>query len=384
MGDRSKSGHRERLRERFIAGEEIAHTDEALLELVLSYSIPQKDVQPLAKKLLTEFGSLSEVLAANFEALCKLDGIKSYTAVLLKLADWIRSQHPTMRAQPPPPCQPQAQQITLLDLPSAEPKPTTTVKSRKTVCREAVIPRRGSEMFGKAVLKEAISLLPGLPDTESLGEIREFLRSHLHFSAEQTRQRYASYITRRMFPNGYADKALRAFSQKYPGAQELRDVCFYRFCKAEPLMIDIAIDLLIPSMGNGKIHRGRLREYLSERFTSSKAIVDCGKAILDALKAGGIVKADRMAISFSYREVRMPSFAFVLHSEFSEPGMYDIAKVETNRSIRAMLWNPDQILPALYELRNQGLISKVSEIDNVRQFTTRGSLDKIVEYLGTG
>ncbi len=34
-----------------------------------------------------------------------------------------------------------------------------------------------------------------------------------------------------------------------------------------------------------------------------------------------------------------------------------------------------------YELRNQGLISKVSEIDMVRQFTTKWSLMEIVEQV---
>ena len=47
-----------------------------------------------------------------------------------------------------------------------------------------------------------------------------------------------------------------------------------------------------------------------------------------------------------------------------------------------MLWNPEFILPELYELRNQGLISKVSDIDTVRQFTTKFTLDQLVERLG--
>jgi DNA repair protein RadC len=46
------AGHRQRLRERFLADESLSHTDEALLELLLTYSIPQRDVQLLAKALL--------------------------------------------------------------------------------------------------------------------------------------------------------------------------------------------------------------------------------------------------------------------------------------------------------------------------------------------
>jgi len=45
----TEKGHRQRLRERFVAGEQKAQSDEALLELLLCYAIPQRDVHPLAR-----------------------------------------------------------------------------------------------------------------------------------------------------------------------------------------------------------------------------------------------------------------------------------------------------------------------------------------------
>lgn len=381
MSDKSKLGHRERLRDRFLAGDNCSRTEEALLELLLCYSIPQKDVQPLAKELLAKFGNLSAILSADSETLCGFDGIKINSAILLKLVNWIRSHFPLKAQEQLLKEHPEPQQKTLFKLPTTKPEQVSTVKERKKTVTEVVKPRRGTELFGKAVLKEAIMLLPKIPETESITEIRQFLRNHLHFSAEQTRQRYANYIVRRLFPYGLVDKPLKVFSVKYQGNQELRDVCFYLFCKAEPLMLDITTALLIPSVGNGKIPRIRLREYLSQRFPTSKSIIDCSKAVVDAMKDSGIVKADRTAVSFCYREILIPSFAFILYSEFPEPAMYDIAKVETNRAIRSMLWNPDRILPSLYELRNMGLISKISEIDNVRQFTTKFTLEELVTQL---
>lgn len=64
--------------------------------------------------------------------------------------------------------------------------------------------------------------------------------------------------------------------------------------------------------------------------------------------------------------------------------MYDIKELEENRLIQAMLWNPERLLNALYELRNRGLISKVSEIDNIRQFTTKYKLAEVVERIISG
>jgi DNA repair protein RadC len=184
-----------------------------------------------------------------------------------------------------------------------------------------------------------------------------------------------------MFAEGYADKPLRDFAKTFTDTQALREVCFYRFMRAEQLECDFAETLLLPNIGAGSLPRGAIRKYLIERYPDSHSIADCGNAIAEALKSGGIAKADAKSLSFAYRDVPIPSFAFILHSEFPEPGMFDIAKLEKNRLIRAMLWNPERIVHALYELRNHGLISKISEIDGIRQFTTKYTLADVTAQL---
>jgi DNA repair protein RadC len=364
------TGHGQRLKDRFIAGEQSAITDEGILELLLSYAIPRKDVQPLARRLIAEYGSLAGVLAANFDVLSRFKGLGPHSAALLKVADRVRSLR--VAVDRPQVAEPRDEkQASLFPAPKSE--ETKRVAGRS--------PRARSGMFGKAMLKEAIAILPRLPETDSIETVKEFLRKNLHFSAEQTRQRNANYITQRMFPEGHVDKALPRFAKRFAGRQELKDVCFYRFCKAEPLMLSIAEDLLVPAIGSGSLSRDHLREYLRERGASSKSLNDYTKAVVEALTAVGIARSERSKISFSYRPVLPSSFAFLIYSEFPEPGMYDIAKIEHNRSIRAMLWNPTKILHSLYELRNQGIISKVSEIDAVRQVTTRWTLDQFVQNL---
>jgi len=377
MAEKRKAGHRQRLRDRFVGGEESSRSEEALLELLLTYAIPQKDVQPLAKRLLAEFGSLAAVLNASAETLCKFDGVKENSAVLLKLVDWIRLHCGDKSAVNR--LEASSAQATLFDvLPDKEEKKPPAKRKRPP---KKIPARRGTEMFTNAVLKEAVALLPGAPDTESIDEIRAYLRDSLHYSAEQTRQRYASYITRRMFPNGRADAPMLAFARTFPKSQALRDVCFYRFLKAEPLEVQVVEDVLLPNLGMGCAGRDRIRTYIAKKFPASKSIKGCGQAVVDALDAGGVAKVDRTKITFSMREIPVPAFAFVLHSEFPEPGMYDIGKLEENRIVRAMLWKPERLLPSLYELRNMGIISKVSEIDSVRQFTTKYTLEEAVKHL---
>jgi DNA repair protein RadC len=79
------AGHRERLRERAVAGGLAALPDYELLELFLFRSIPKKDIKPLAKQLLARFGSLTAVLGATPAELKTLNGIGDTVALDLKL-----------------------------------------------------------------------------------------------------------------------------------------------------------------------------------------------------------------------------------------------------------------------------------------------------------
>ena len=78
-------GHRARLRQRFLQGGPGALQDYELLELLLTFAIPQADVKPLAKQLIAHFGSLSRVLDAPPEALMEVHGVREYSAVLIRL-----------------------------------------------------------------------------------------------------------------------------------------------------------------------------------------------------------------------------------------------------------------------------------------------------------
>jgi DNA repair protein RadC len=78
-------GHRDRLRERALNAGYAALHDYEVLELYLYRSLPRRDVKPLAKDLLHRFGSLSAVLAAPVEDLCRMRGIGETVALDLKL-----------------------------------------------------------------------------------------------------------------------------------------------------------------------------------------------------------------------------------------------------------------------------------------------------------
>jgi DNA repair protein RadC len=79
------AGHRDRLRERALAGGLAALPDYEVLELQLFRSVPRGDVKPLAKQLLARFCSLAGVLGATVEELKTVKGVGDALALDLKL-----------------------------------------------------------------------------------------------------------------------------------------------------------------------------------------------------------------------------------------------------------------------------------------------------------
>ncbi len=55
------------------------------LELLLFYTIPQKDTNPIAHRLIDRFGSFTDVLDADYDELTAVDGVSEHTATFLKL-----------------------------------------------------------------------------------------------------------------------------------------------------------------------------------------------------------------------------------------------------------------------------------------------------------
>ena len=85
LSSSNSSGHRQRLRDRFLRGEEAALSDLSLIELLLTFSIPRKDVRPIAEKLLSKFGSLDGLISARKEDIDSIPGLGEASVTLMSL-----------------------------------------------------------------------------------------------------------------------------------------------------------------------------------------------------------------------------------------------------------------------------------------------------------
>jgi len=76
-------GHRQRLRERFAKSGFEGFHDYEVLEFLLTFIFRQGDVKPIAKSLITEFGSFSAALDASISKLSQVKGMGENSSLAL-------------------------------------------------------------------------------------------------------------------------------------------------------------------------------------------------------------------------------------------------------------------------------------------------------------
>ncbi len=92
-------GHRQRLREKFIAGGLDRFSDEEVLEFLLTLGTPRRDLKAEAREALKRFGSLSGVLSAPIEKLTQIKGIGPKNALYLSFVHQVAGRYLRDRAR---------------------------------------------------------------------------------------------------------------------------------------------------------------------------------------------------------------------------------------------------------------------------------------------
>ena len=86
------AGHRQRMKERFLANGLEGFSPHEAIELILFYAIPRRDVNELSHRIIEKFGSYRAVFDAEYDELLTVEGIGENAATLIKLmaACWRR------------------------------------------------------------------------------------------------------------------------------------------------------------------------------------------------------------------------------------------------------------------------------------------------------
>jgi DNA repair protein RadC len=234
-------------------------------------------------------------------------------------------------------------------------------------------------VYAKDFADHALQHLPQAVRFHTVDEFRNYLAEKLRFNSQATRRRSANYIVSRFFPGDVYHDDLPQFAAATAGKPALGEALLYLTCRTEKIVSLVAEEVVFPSLAQGGVSRTRLREYIQGKFPHSKSADHIGQSIVRSYQFYGLGTANRTRLNVSLREGSLASFAYILHLEFPEPGMYSFERMFGGPMHKWLLWDQQWMVRQLYRLREAGLLSKVSEIDRLRQFTTKFTLAQAVQ-----
>lgn len=96
---KQRSGHRERVRRRFLDEGLDGFKDYEALEMLLFYAVPRQDTKVIAKRLIDQFGSLQAVFRTPPERLMQEAGLTEATAALIAMLPQLARKIEEQQAQ---------------------------------------------------------------------------------------------------------------------------------------------------------------------------------------------------------------------------------------------------------------------------------------------
>lgn len=235
-------------------------------------------------------------------------------------------------------------------------------------------PEPSLRVYAKDLAEHALKHLPKLAGCKSIDDIRKYLTDKLSFNSQATRRRNANYLISRYFPGEVVHPDVATFAAAVEGQPALGDALFYLTSRTEKIVALVAEQIVFPSLALGGVSRTKIRDFVQAQFPNSKSAKQIGVAVVGTYQTFGVANATRTKLNVSLREGSLAAFAYVLHLEFPEPGMHSFEKMLNGPMHKWLLWDQEWMVRQLYVLREAGLLSKVSEIDRMRQFTTKYTL----------
>jgi len=392
----SRSSHYEGLRERFLQGDASLRTDEALLELLLTYGTPQRDVQPLAKTLLSRFGSLNMVLAADQSTLCSVDGVESHVSTLLKLVDCLCQTRSTTRPSTGLPDQPD---------PVAAPTPAPPAPEHPGTGSSASIPPTQAEMplnlpgqvelplaqktpairerktIQDVLIAEGLLALKLVHEATSPEELQDILVKRLGQNSLETRRRYAQSVVRWFFPDGLTGllpRVWRAYEDEAISADLLR----WSYLNQEPIMGRCVAEALFPCETGLVMPATYFDKFLQDHLGEAPPEKTRERLKSNLKKIGFLERAKGKPDRLLPVMTQKTSFLILVHHLFAEKAVrtVELRNLFANPFWKYLGYKSEGAVRALFrEVDAAGLVGKYVVADQLEQVTTCFMLDEILE-----
>lgn len=388
-------GHRVRLRERFLAGEAASRSDEAVLELLLTYAIPQRDVQPLTAKLIGLFGTLDKVLTADPDELYKINGIRTTTVALLKLVDLIRQN--TSPAIPATTIQEHTETLTdqaptrtgsghldgggVVQIPRAQTEFGLALPGQVELPLAKKAPAQERKNIQDVLLAEGQLALKLASEATSLEHLQEILMKRLGQNSAETRRRYARSILKWFFPDGLDGLLSRAW-RAYGDEAITTDLLRWSYLSQEPIMGRCVADALFPCENGLAMPSTYFDKFLQDCLGEPAPEKTRERLKINLKKIGFLErpkgKPDRLVPVVTQKT----SLLILVHNLFAAKS---IRTVELRNMFNNPFWkflgykSEDAVRSVLREADAKGLIGKYVVADQLEQVTTCFTLDELLE-----
>ena len=232
-------------------------------------------------------------------------------------------------------------------------------------------PEDAMHAFVDDEVANALALLPQAAGFGSWEDYRSFLRQKLPYNSESTRLRRAIHILARFYPAGRLDTPLTYYASHCGSEEDLKPAVFYHLAKSEPLLARVAEELIWPALPLGRIDRSTLRDFVLRCLPDLGASSQTKtlRSLLTVYELLGVAPRNADTLKLEVHTGTLEGFLYLLTAEFARPGIYPFEELDNGPLRRWLLWDRDWLRRQVYNLRDLGIIAKVSEIDTLRQFT---------------
>ncbi len=235
----------------------------------------------------------------------------------------------------------------------------TTSKTRRTY-------------FNNPLVEEALQHLGAAVEHPTTSAFRAYLEEHLHHNSQKTRFRAAEYIAQRFSHGGIVNRDLARAIAKYGNSRIGREIFYFEYLRAMPVLHDIA-SLWLAEVPREGVLRPSLLAFLEPRLGGRSADKVAGAAVAVFRRCNKLTSPKPALYVPVWAEPPVEAFCYVLAALYLEPTMVKVDLFAGLPILRAMLWPQASVESLLKEAERLGHVSKISELDQYHQFTLAGS-----------
>jgi hypothetical protein len=194
------------------------------------------------------------------------------------------------------------------------------------------------------MISESLEALKQAHKFSVLKEFNAFLMSTLPQRSPITRDRNANKIIDRYIGDKNMNSPLIKLFRKIEETTVLEELLYFHFLNREKIVNDFVGDVLFKNLNSGCLNKEAVGAYVL--LALGREDRDTSRRMVRTLCKFGIIKKEKNRLLFSCSRPHFPSFLYILHYEFSKPGLYSHEKV-VNSNLRKIYLVSDKDLEDL-------------------------------------